>query len=488
MKRSLIHLLLLLLLPAVTATAQEAYKGQIRVTQKHFTLSGGQLQVNMEVNYEGLELPASESLTLTPILKASTQHRLVLPSVLINGSGKQRVYNRQQKLASKGAKSAASSTTPSVVLNNNAKGARRFVYRVSVPYKEWMPEAVLFLQSEECGCNGKKARAFEDKIADNVIPQVEKKPQVERGIDYRFLSKVNFLTPMPGDKKLRYVQGSISISEQRFSEDKQNYEIYYRLREALSSVLEQNGTELAHVQLTGFGAPSGNLRKNEKEAATRALSLKKFLIDNKAVGKTSLDVNWIAEDWDSVTNIVKRSDMLFREAVLDIISSVEISNGRERMLMNLADGVPYRYLSERVFPFVRRVDYRISYTRRPIDASEGRRMLAAGSNSLSLNEFFAVANSYPKGSAEYNDALDLAARLFPDSPEANINAAAVALSKRDAKRARHYLERFATLPAAYNNMGILYLLEGNRDKAEVYLQMAAANGVTQAQEALLDLK
>lgn len=488
MKRSLIHLLLLFLLPAVAATAQEAYKGQIRVTQKHFTLSGGQLQVNMEVNYEGLDLPSSESLTLTPILKASAQQRLVLPSVLINGSGKQRVYNRQQKLAGKKGITPTSTQTPSVILASRDKGARRFAYRVSVPYKEWMTEAVLFLQSEECGCNGKKARAYEDRIASNIIPAVEKKVQVERGIDYRFLTKVNFLAPQQEDKKIRYLQGSISISEQRYSEDKQNYEIYYRLREALSSVLEQNGTELTHVQLTGFGTPSGNLRKNEKEAAQRSLSLKKFLLENKAVGRTALDVNWIAEDWDSVAKLVKRSDMLFREAVLDIMTNVEISNGRERMLMNLADGVPYGYLNERIFPFVRRVDYKIAYTRRPVDASEGRRLLAAGSNSLSLNEFFAVANSYPKGSAEYNDALDLAARLFPDSPEANINAAAVALSKRDARRARHYLERFATLPDAYNNMGILYLLEGNRDKAEVYLQMAAANGVPQAKEALLDLK
>lgn len=487
MKRSLIHLLLLLLLPAVAATAQEAYKGQIRVTQKHFTLSGGQLQVNMDVNYEGLDLPSSESLTLTPILKSST-HRLALPSVLINGTEKQRVYNRKQALSSRRGTPQPSSAAPSVVLRNDSKTARRFAYKVSVPYKEWMSDAVLFLQSEECGCNGKKARAFEDKIADNVMPPAEVKPQLDRGIDSRFLSKVNFLAPLPEDKNLRYLRGSVAIGDQRFSEDKQNYEIYYRLREALSSVLEQNGTELAHIQLTGYGAPSGNLRKNERDAATRSLSLKNFLRENRVVGKTPLDVNWIAEDWDSVTNLVKRSDMLFREAVLDIISSVDVSKGRERMLMNLADGVPYRYLDERVFPYVRRVDYEISFTRRPLNTVEGRRLLAAGSHSLSLSEFFAVANSYPKGSAEYNDALDLAARLFPDSPEANINAAAVALSKRDTKRARHYLERFATMPAAYNNMGILCLLEGNRDKAEVYLEMAAANGVEQAQEALLELR
>ena len=36
--------------------------------------------------------------------------------------------------------------------------------------------------------------------------------------------------------------------------------------------------------------------------------------------------------------------------------------------------------------------------------------------------------------------LDLAARLFPDSPEANINAAAVALTKGETAKARRYLE------------------------------------------------
>ena len=41
---------------------------------------------------------------------------------------------------------------------------------------------------------------------------------------------------------------------------------------------------------------------------------------------------------------------------------------------------------------------------------------------------------------------------------------------------------------AYNNMGILCLQEGNRDKAEVYLTMAAATGIEQANEALKTLR
>ena len=201
------------------------------------------------------------------------------------------------------------------------------------------------------------------------------------------------------------------------------------------------------------------------------------------------EVTWISEDWDSIAALVKQSDMMFREATLDLIGNVDIDKGRERMLMHLADGKPYKYLAEKIFPEVMRVDYRIEYTRQPLDAAESLRLFRTGERrALRLNEFFTVAGSYPQGSTEYNDVLDLAARLFPDSPEANINAAAVALTKGETAKARRYLERFATLPMAYNNMGILCLQEGNRDKAEVYLTMAAAAGVKQADKALKELK
>lgn len=42
-------------------------------------------------------------------------------------------------------------------------------------------------------------------------------------------------------------------------------------------------------------------------------------------------------------------------------------------------------------------------------------------------------------------------------------------------------------PRAWCNLGLLHLLEDNRDKAEVYLKMADADGVSQAREALRTL-
>ena len=480
--------------------AQEFYRGELFVTGQHFSLEENRLNVDLSVDFEGLKMPADESLTLTPVLKNGEREQ-ELPAVLINGAEKEKVYRREQALApEKDNGKHKPSPIPAVVIRNDAAMARSFRYQVAVPYEAWMKNATLLIRSQECACHGKQGDVYEDRITDRMrLPSYRTSPRDE-GTDTRYLSWVNFIEPAPDKDTLHTLKGSIPYFERdslrkdekqlgELPREKQNFEIYYRLRDALRRVRQQTGTRLTGLKVTGYGVPAGNLKKNETEALQRALNLKEYLRENRLAAGALIEVAWIPEDWDSITSLVKRSDMMLREAVLDLIASVDIVKGRERMLMELADGKPYKYLREKIFPEVKRVEYEIAYTRIPLDAAESLRLLRTGGHrALSLSEFFAVAGSYPAGSTEYNDVLDLAARLFPDSPEANINAAAVALTKGETAKARRYLERFATLPIAYNNMGILCLQEGNRDKAEVYLTMAAAAGVEQARKALREMK
>ena len=480
---------------------QEFYRGELFVTGQHFSPTNGHLNVELSVDFEGLRMPSDESLTVTPVLK-NGEYEQELPAVLINGAEKQKVYQRTQALAAGKRNSAKARTSPipAVVIRNDHAVSRAFTYKVSVPYEQWMERAILLLRSQECACHGKKGDVYEDKIADGIRLPKMRVSRLDADIDAEFLSLVNFIQPAPDKDTLHCITGSIPYFKRKegqkdgkqlgeLSEEKQNFEIYCRLRDALHDVRQEMGTELAKISVTGYGVPVGNLKKNETNALIRALKLKEYLRENRLAGRTLLDVSWISEDWDSITSLVKKSDMLLKEATLDLINNIEIVKGRERMLMSFADGKPYKYLMEKIFPEVMRVDYRIEYTRKPLGAAESLQLLRSGKQrALHLNEFFAVAGSYPVGSTEYNDILDLAARLFPESPEANINAAAVALSKKELSKARGYLEPFATLPIAYNNMGILCLLEGNRDKAEVYLTMAAATGVEQAIKALEQLK
>ena len=62
---------------------------------------------------------------------------------------------------------------------------------------------------------------------------------------------------------------------------------------------------------------------------------------------------------------------------------------------------------------------------------EGKEIIKTQPQYLSLNEMYLVANSYPKGGDDFIKVFDIAVRMYPDDEVANLNAAAVALSKKD---------------------------------------------------------
>ena len=108
----------------------------------------------------------------------------------------------------------------------------------------------------------------------------------------------------------------------------------------------------------------------------------------------------------------------------------------------------------------------MKYTRRPPDAAESLKAVPRTGRALHLNEFFTVASSYRKGPGvqRYCSTWQPA---VPDSPEANINAAAVASPKAKTAKARRYLKDSPPCPWHTTTWAYSRLQEGNRDKAEV---------------------
>ena len=123
--------------------AQEFYRGEMFVTGQQFSLADGRLNIDLSVDFEDLRMPSDESLTVTPVL-ISGENEQALPAVLINGTEKQKVYQRQQEFTGNG----HPSPIPAVVIKNDARMARSFRYRVAVPYQEWMKDALLLIRSQ----------------------------------------------------------------------------------------------------------------------------------------------------------------------------------------------------------------------------------------------------------------------------------------------------------------------------------------------------
>ena len=324
--------------------------------------------------------------------------------------------------------------------------------------------------------------------------------KVDLPTDSMLLSWVGFLSPSateaPKVEEVRQtVSGSIVLDYSRGQKtkyDERNFvEAVYKLLAVTRPLRETPGVSLEGIRLTGYTAPDGDYRANERLGLQRALALKDYIRREKSFGTVPFEVNWIAEDWKGLTDLIVGSEMAFKESVLDIIRTVDVVDGRERMLMDLAGGTAYHYLSSAFFGRLRRIEYEVTYvdgsiaTQPSTGMTERVSVVTSGKpEAFSVADFCRLAEAHAVGSAEFNDLMDLAGRLYPDSPVACINAAGVALLRRDTERARKYLQRFATLPEAGCNMGILCLREGDRGKAEVYLSLAQAGGSVPAGRAL----
>ena len=196
------------------------------------------------------------------------------------------------------------------------------------------------------------------------------------------------------------------------------------------------------------------------------------------------------ENWDGLVKALDTFEMDYKEEVLDIITNIPIEKGRETKLMQLRGGVPYRFMLKHIFPSLRVAICKVNYDVKNFKLEEAKEVIKKRPQNLSLNEMFVVANSYPKGSQEFIDIFETAARIYPESGIANMNAAAAALSRNDLVSAERYLKRVKAddcLPEYNNAMGVLSLMKGDYESAEKYLKMAEMLGLNAAKSNLEEL-
>ena len=101
---------------------------------------------------------------------------------------------------------------------------------------------------------------------------------------------------------------------------------------------------------------------------------------------------------------------------------------------------------------------------------------------------YLVAQTYEPGSPEFNEVFQIAVRMYPDDPTANLNAACAALSVENYDAARRYLERAGNSPQAVHARGVVAMQEGRLAEARDLFDQAAKAGVPEAAENLKNLE
>lgn len=478
-KKLLAAAMALMLLP-MTVIAQTAYKGQLRLSGVRITEQGDLLRLQFRASYGKNVLNQGETLNVKPVIKNDTRSQS-LSSVVITAKDSTTSLRRLNIPVAK-------------IDDRSAEYA--FTYDTTIPMAEWMRSASLYIESEES--DGKSKQTYEDKVLDSL--NILKQPTYAKASKTSVVTTdasalpsllpqgnatksanaewIQFLAPSSSKVEQFTVGGTIPLADSRgiggMHTRKFNENVYNAILRDIALKIDTVAMGVSRLSLVGYGAPTGNYQRNEMRSNARALELKNYLMSEPRVSANSVAVTWVAEDWDSIVSIVENSDIRLRTAALDIMRNVEVGQGREQQLQMLASGATYAEMQRKVFPKVCRMEYTATLIRSSATADVP----------ADLAKLYATAQRYAVGTREHNDILDLAARLFPDNAEARIDAAGVALLRGDIAQAANYLRGLDTDSRAWNNLGVLYMLQGNASKAEVYLSMSAAAGTPSAVKAL----
>lgn len=462
------YIILVLLLPVIPAGAQTLAGGKVRIENRSIVIGDNrQVMVGMDIILPAdMKLSSNRVATLTPVLKAKDNaYNKVLPAIWVYGRTRSIVQQRERSVP-------ADAYT---VLRRKNGTEQTVNYLTRMPYEQWMNGAELELLADVRGCADCQKEESSAFVTSANLERYTVKPMVA------------FVSPAVEAVKNRSEEGraylDFPVNQTKIIPDyRRNPSELANIKNTVDIVKNDANTTITEIDITGYASPEGRYTANARLAQGRAEALKNYVMSEYGFKNELFRVNSVPEDWAGLRECVAKGDSPFKQELLSIIDKEEKDYDlKEGRIKALDGGKVYASLLQNCYPALRHSDYTVRYVVRGFNVEEAKQIIKTRPQLLSLQEMYLVAQSYEKGSNEFNEVFDVAVRMFPDDPTANINAAAIELQRGDLQRAARYLERAdAQASATLNNKGVLELLQGGLDKAETYFKKAQGLGSAEA--------
>jgi hypothetical protein len=465
--------------PLCAQQTQMLHNQQIMTETYVLKQKGDSLYANIDIDMRNLRVPSRRSLTLTPVLKSADGKSLDFPEVVVKGRNQYRQYKREYSLMSKEERRMQDAFSYAVLKNNKKTDGLTYIY--AVPYTNWMANAKLYMKQDLCGCGKAPQELITEYVASveniavyEVVPYIAYVEANAEEIKSRDIENECFLDFVVNKTDIRQEYGN-------------NPAELAKIRRMIDELKEDANLKVTALTVVGYASPEGSVESNKRLSEGRAKALVNYLSSHYDFPRDIYHVEFGGENWNGLVKLVEKSDMQYKDEVLDIIENVGIMDGREVQLMKLKGGIPYRYMLKEMFPSLRKALCKVNYEIKEFSLTEAREMIKTKPQLLSLNEMYLVANSYEKGSPEFNEVFEIASRMYPDDDTALLNAAASTLERRELISAEKYLAKIKTHSPEYNNcMGVLMMLQEDYNQAESFFKRAG--GLVEASQNLLELQ
>jgi tetratricopeptide (TPR) repeat protein len=229
----------------------------------------------------------------------------------------------------------------------------------------------------------------------------------------------------------------------------------------------------------GYASPEGGYLFNTNLAMHRAEAVHKHLDASNLSPDIDITTEDAPIDWQELKQWLAESTIDHSHDIVAIIDNTDIQPANKNKVIRERYPIVYEFMLNNWYPKLRKTAITIDF--KPMSIDKAKAQLNTNPKSLSLEDMYMVALTYQKGSKEFCDIILLAADTYPDSWQARINAANVAMDKGDYQKAEQYLSGIpANNPQAMNSRGILAMSQGKYQEAMQLFQNAEKAGVSEA--------
>lgn len=473
MKRKTFYILpylvfsVLFLLPDMAFALSRQDKNGVGIDQIQISRVRDSVHITFQINLDSIRLRSNRSLVLQPFFKGEGGSQW-LPAVEVMGRKRYLYYLRNDL--------QTYAEAPCRVVKAGKDMQHRLPYETTLSYEPWMENASLYLGEDECGCG-------------QVIDTMQHPLAVA---DIAWHPALVYIAPQVETVKSRQLSGhaylDFPVNQTKIDPDyRRNPEELAKICATIDSVRSDNDVRIIRIHIKGYASPEGSYTSNARLAEGRTNALKQYIINRYALADTLFNIAFEPEDWEGFRQYVKTSNLPDKDQIMQLIEGDGDIDSRERQIRTRYPQ-SYRTLLEDCYPALRHSDYRIDYVIRGFNVDEAKQVIRTRPQNLSLQEMFAVAQTYQPGTPEFIEVFQIAVQYYPTDPVANLNAANALLEKGLAQQALPYLMKAGESPEAANSRGVaMRMLERYNDAAK-WLHQASDAGLKEAQTNLSGLE
>ena len=446
MKKSL-FLVSVIAVAILTSCGGAVQPEQITVNPNPLTVVGNQVEAEITGTFPVKKFAKKAVLTITPVLKYAGGEATSQSVVYVGEKAKE---NGQ------------------VV---SYKEGGRYTQVASFEYVPAMAKSELFLQIT--AKVGKKVVEMPlIKIADGVVSTAklavanaeEVKPQITADKFQRIIQEVQ-----EADIRFLIQQSTLRNSELRSQEMK---DLHAAIKDADTTV----NKAINKLEVAGYASPDGDVELNTALADARQAKAEKYLQKQlkKAKVNATIESNVTAEDWAGFQKAMEASNIQDKELVLRVLSMYTDPEEREAQIKNLS--AVYKTIADEILPALRRS--RLILTTDLIGKSDEEIAALAQSDprALTVDELLYAA-TLTQDLAQKMAIYNKAAELFPTDYRAYNNIGMIYYMQGEVANARRSFAKALQIDAANPdvnyNAGIAALAENDLVQAEQYLGKAA---------------